>query len=72
MYITDIFLKTLLSIHFNFFPIFSQNLSSQTWGEAYTPVFTVFVYFIFTYSPTKALHSHYLFGWKNVMWRQFY
>ena len=47
MYITDIFLKTLLSIHFNFFPIFSQNLSSQTWGEAYTPVFTVFISFLF-------------------------
>ena len=39
MYITDIFLKTPLSIYFNFFPnFFFQNLSSQTWGAAYLRV----------------------------------
>ena len=35
MYITDMFLKTPLSIYFNFFPNSSQNLSSQSLGAAY-------------------------------------
>ena len=38
MYITDIFLKTPLSIYFNFFNFLFENLSSQTWGAAYLRV----------------------------------
>ena len=47
MYITDIFLKTPLSIYFNFFPNFFPKFEFQNLGcglsasVAYTPVFTV-------------------------------
>ena len=47
MYITDIFLKTPLSIYFNFFPIFFPKFKFPNLGcslsasAAYTPVFTV-------------------------------
>ena len=41
MHITDIFLKTPLSIDFYFIPNFFQNLSSLTWGVAYLQVWPI-------------------------------